>query len=65
MINDQKHFAREKLSRAIINTNKESFEQYKRMKAQNEKVNRIEQDVADIKSDLNELKSLIMQIIRN
>lgn len=65
MINNQKHFARDKRSRAIINTNRESFEQHKRVKAQNDKVNRIEQDIADVKKDLLELKSLLIKMVRD
>lgn len=65
MINDRKHFARDKTSRAIINTNKNSFEQYKKMKAQNEKLNNLENEVSGIKQDLKEIKNLLTQIVRN
>lgn len=65
MINDQKNFARDKNSRAIINTNRKAHEQYKRMKAQNNKVKQIEDNIAELKKDMSELKSLLIQMVRN
>jgi len=61
------HLVRDPQTNSIINTNKSEYEQYlfnKRIK-QNEqqKIQTLESDVANIKNDLDEIKSLLRSLV--
>lgn len=48
-------FKRDERSRALINKNKEAYEQYKRVKRKDAEINELKREVSDIKSMLLEL----------
>lgn len=54
---------------AIINTNKNDYENYKRQREaklkQKEKVDLIESDIANIKNDLDEIKSILRSLFND
>jgi len=54
-MNEQKDFARDKGSRALINTNEKAFLQYKKVKERNARLEKLEDDVSEIKSLLKQL----------
>ena len=51
---------------SIVNENKSEFESYienrKRLSSQNEKVDELEQNVQEIKNDLNDIKDLLKKL---
>ena len=53
---------------AIINTSKSEYDEYMKAKKKNasksERVEQLETDVNDIKNDLNEIKSLLLDLAR-
>jgi len=54
-------------TKAIINTNRDDYEKYKKQREtklkEKEKVERIESDVNSIKNDLDEIKSILRSLI--
>jgi hypothetical protein len=61
------HLLRDPHTNSIVNTNMSEYQQYlSRRNIQNEenqKVQNLEQDVANMKDDLNEIKSLLRSLI--
>ena len=53
---------------AILNTNKSEYDEYikarKKNRSKSERVEQLETDVNDIKNDLNEIKSLLLDLAR-
>lgn len=60
------HLVRDVQSNAIINTNKDSYQSYKSLKNAKERekcrIDNIETDLNDLKSDIDEIKSLLRKI---
>jgi hypothetical protein len=60
------HLVRDVQSNAIINTNKEGYQSYKSLKNSKERekcrIDNIENDLNSLKSDLDEIKSLLRAI---
>ena len=54
---------------SIVNTNNTDYEKYVTRrdvkKAQNEQVNSIEEDLANLKSEMSEIKSLLKELVSN
>jgi peroxiredoxin family protein len=61
------NFVRDEKSLAVINTNFNEYEKYmmekEKKKREHERISLIESDVADLKTDIGEIKSLLHQII--
>ena len=51
----EKDFTRDKHTKALINKNRQAYVQYKNLKARNERINRLEEEMTEIKSMLREL----------
>ena len=62
-----KDLARDPESNTIVNVNKVSYDQYiasrKAKSEKNQKVQTMEEDLANVKSELNEIKSLLKELI--
>jgi hypothetical protein len=60
------HLVRDVQSNAIINTNKEGYQSYKALKNSKERekcrIDNIENDLNSLKSDLDEIKSLLRKM---
>lgn len=68
-VKDNKGLLRDPQTNAIISDNQSSYRNYLRMKEQkkleNKKIIDIESEVTEIKNDINEIKSLLFQILKN
>lgn len=67
-IENVSNFEKDKHSRAVVNTDSNALKAYKIQRDKMMKFNRItdlEIDVTNIKSDINEIKSLLHQLINN
>lgn len=62
MINT-KEFERDKDSKALINTDVQAFEEYKRTKRQLKKTFEMEREINSLKNDMQEIKRLLKNII--
>ena len=62
-----KDLARDPETNTIVNVNKVSYDQYvasrKAKSEKNQKVQTMEEDLANVKSELNEIKSLLKELI--
>tara|TARA_A200000159_G_scaffold69703_1_gene64692 strand:- start:75 stop:302 length:228 start_codon:yes stop_codon:yes gene_type:complete len=62
-----KDLARDPLTNNIINVNKASYDQYiasRKVKSEkNQKVQTMEEDLANVKNELNEIKSLLKELV--
>ena len=62
-----KDLARDPETNTIVNVNKVSYDQYiasrKAKSEKNQKVQTMEEDLANVKSELNEIKSLLRELI--
>lgn len=56
-------FERDKGSNALINTDRQSFEEYKRLKKQLKKTSEMENDINSLKNELREIKNLLKCIV--
>lgn len=63
MINDERDFQRDRNTNALINTNKEAYLQYKRLKKRESRIDRIEESVDSLSQEISEVKSLLKQIL--
>ena len=67
-VKDHLGLVRDPRTNAILNTNKSEYDEYMKAKrkaaSKTEKVERLETDVNDIKNDLNEIKSLLLDLAR-
>lgn len=67
-VKDHLGLVRDPMTGAILNTNKSEYDEYMKAKrkaaSKTEKVERLETDVNDIKNDLNEIKSLLLDLAR-
>ena len=61
-VNDNDHLYRDVNTGAIINTDRSSFEKYKRSKL---KFQNMEQELDQIKCEMSEIKSLLQQIVKS
>ena len=61
-VKDNDHLYRDVNSGAIINTDRSSFEKYKRSKL---KFQNMEQELDHIKCEMSEIKSLLQQIVKS
>ena len=61
------HFVRDPRTNAIINTNKSQYNEYLLQKdskvKEQQKIQELEENVANMKDDLNEIKSLLRSLI--
>lgn len=68
-VKNESHLYRDAVSNAIINTNKQEYESYlnnkKRRKVENSRIDNIEKELDDIKSNINEIKNLLLEISKN
>jgi len=62
-----KDLARDPLTNTIVNVNKASYDQYiasRKVKSEkNQKVQTMEEDLANVKNELNEIKSLLKELV--
>jgi len=62
-----KDLARDPLTNNIVNVNKASYDQYiasRKVKSEkNQKVQTMEEDLANVKNELNEIKSLLKELV--
>jgi len=62
-----KDLARDPLTNNIVNVNKASYDQYiasRKIKSEkNQKVQTMEEDLANVKNELNEIKSLLKELV--
>jgi hypothetical protein len=56
-------FARDKDSKALINTNKQAFEEYKRAKNQLKTTLEMQSEINSLKDDLAEIKQILKCIV--
>lgn len=67
-VEDNKHLYRDENSNAIINTNFEEYNNYislrNRRENERKKINSIENEINTMKSDLEEIKSLLKSIVK-
>ena len=65
--NGHKDLARDPLTNNVVNVNKASYDQYiasRKIKSEkNQKVQTMEEDLANVKNELNEIKSLLKELI--
>lgn len=58
---------RDEKTKAILNTNMNEYEKYKKMRvhkeSENKKISNLEDDLNNIKNDIDEIKSLLREII--
>ena len=57
-------FARDTVSTAVINTNKEAFDNYKMAREEKLRVQKLAKDVSNLQQDMGEIKGLLMQLIK-
>jgi len=65
VIEEDPEYKRDVDSHAVINNNVEAFEQYKARREQDKKASDVYDDVATLKSEIGEIKSLLRDIIRS
>jgi len=67
-VKDHLSLVRDPKTNAILNTNKTEYEEYmkarKKSASKSERVEKLETDVSDIKNDLDEIKSLLLNLAR-
>ena len=67
-VKDHQNLLRDPLSNGIINTNKSDYDEYiARREAANkekEKSSNMEEDLANLKGEINEIKSLLKELVR-
>ena len=67
-VKDHLGLVRDPRTNAILNTNKSEYDEYikarKKNRSKSERVEQLETDVNDIKNDLNEIKSLLLDLAR-
>ena len=67
-VKDHLGLVRDPRTNAILNTNKSEYDEYMKAKKKNasksERVEKLETDINDIKNDLNEIKSLLLDLAR-
>jgi|TARA_R100000081_G_scaffold35154_1_gene16251 hypothetical protein len=65
-VEGEKSLSRDSKTNAIVNTNKSDYEAYIRQRDskndEKERVNRIESDLSELKSDINEIKDLLRKL---
>ena len=65
--NGHKDLARDPLTNNVVNVNKASYDQYiasRKIKSEkNQKVQTMEEDLANVKNELNEIKSLLKELV--
>ena len=65
-VEGEKNLSRDSKTNAIVNTNKSDYEAYIRQRDskndEKERVNRIESDLSELKSDINEIKDLLRKL---
>ena len=59
---DKEDFLKDLSTGALINKNKGALDKYKKAKAQSNKVENLECEIQDIKSELNSIRELLIQI---
>jgi hypothetical protein len=59
---DNEDFLKDLSTGALINKNKGALDKYKRAKAHSNKVENLECEIQDIKSELNSIRELLIQI---
>ena len=59
---DKEDFLKDLSTGALINKNKGALDKYKKMKEQSNKVTNLECEIHDIKSELNNIRDLLIQI---
>ena len=68
-VKDHSNLVRDPQSNSIINTNKSAYNQYvTRRNAKNEEVNKaqnMEEDLANLKGEINEIKDLLRQLVQS
>ena len=61
------HLVRDRNTNQIINTNESEYQQYiarrKRKKVEKEKALSVEEDLANLKSEMSEIKSLLKELV--
>ena len=66
-VKNNNHLYRDTESNCIINTNRSEYEQYlarrKKRKLEKEKSLSVEQDLATLKNEMNEIKSLLKELV--
>jgi hypothetical protein len=60
---EEKDYARDLSSKALINTNVRALEEYKMRKEQSKKLSSFECEIQSLKDDMSEIKSLLTQLI--
>jgi len=67
-VKDHLSLVRDPQTNAILNTSKSEYDEYMKARKKNaskaERVEQLETDVNDIKNDLNEIKSLLLDLAR-
>ena len=65
-VDGEKNLSRDSKTNAIVNTNKTDYEAYIRQRdlkiSDKERVNKIESDLSELKSDINEIKDLLHKL---
>ncbi len=66
-VKDHKNLFRDPLSNGIINTDRSEYDNYmarRKLKLQEQKkVNSVEEDLANLKGEINEIKSLLKELV--
>lgn len=61
---DDKDFARDPNSLALVNTNVGEFNQYKQNRKQARELSSVQEDIGSLKDEIQELKKLILSMSR-
>lgn len=64
VVKNQPHLVRDGYSKAIINTNKALLDEHRQKKMIFDNVNTLNRDINILKSEINEIKSLLTQLIQ-
>jgi hypothetical protein len=58
-------YSRDMSSKALINTNTRALDEYKARKSQTNQINTLKEDFDQLKVELDEIKSLLVQLIKH
>jgi len=63
MDNETGGFIRDTYSKALINTDYDAYEQFKRTREQSMRIKRLEEDMVSMKSNLSDIKNLLQELV--
>jgi hypothetical protein len=64
-VEDRQHFLRDVANKAILNTDLEGLRAYREKRNERSRINNLEKNVQELRSDLGEIKDLLRAIANN